>query len=347
MELSERKKIILAAIIKAYITTGEPVGSKMLCDILENAPSSATLRNEMNTLCGMGYLEQPHTSAGRIPTPSAYRFYVENLMQTGEISNNEREFIDSRLAFANSDPEHLPESAAKVLSDLTGLPVVAANISQKSPSLKRIELMRMGRQSLMVFVITSDGRSRSRLCHLDSGCDSVDLAKFEKTIKEKIIGYPLNQLTPAVMQNIFTSAGSTALTFMPLLSLLFSMISDINNTNISMAGQSNLFAICFQKENAENILSILNKGDLFIELIANTPRQAGLVLGVETKYSALYPSSMIFAKYGNADHTGCLCILGPNRMSYEHIMPSVKYTANRLSELLSVSLKDMEEQLNG
>ena len=344
MELSERKKNILAAIIKAYILTGEPIGSKMLCDILENAPSSATLRNEMSSLCNMGLLHQPHTSAGRVPTPSAYRLYVEDMMQLGEISQSDKEIIDSALTKTNCDPETLPNAAAKMLSGLTGLPVIAANISKNGPRIKKVEYMRLGQHSLMLFVVTSDGRTRSRLCHIESGCDSVDFSLFEKILCDKILDRSLNELSPAVMQNIFISAGSGAFSLIPIFSFLFDMISGIRESDISIAGQSNIFAFCPNRENAEKTISLLTHKDTLLDIISQTDAELGIVLGAETSYSALAPSSIVFAKYGSNDYTGSLCIIGPTRMSYEHIIPCLRYTVERLSNLLAVSLKDMEEE---
>ena len=346
MELSERKRQILAAIVKAYIISGEPIGSKMLCDILENAPSSATLRNEMSSLCNMGFLEQPHTSAGRVPTPSAYRLYVEDMMPKGEISQGDKETIDAALSNSNCDPEHLPETAAKLLSDLTGLPVVAANISKYGPTIKKVEYMRLGLHSLMLFVVTSDGRTRSRLCHIEKGCDSLDFTLFDKILCDKILDKSAKSLSPAAMQSIFVSAGSGAFPLMPLFAFLFDMISDISKSDINIVGTSNIYAFCPARDDANKMLSLLTKRDTVLEIISKSDANVGIVLGAETPYSALNNSSVVFAKYGSNDYMGSLCIIGPTRMSYEHILPCIRYAALRLSERLAVSLKDMEEHLN-
>ena len=153
MELSERRKAILEAIIKSYISSGEPIGSKMLCEILENAPSSATLRNEMNALCDLGLLSQPHTSAGRIPTNDGYRLYINTLMDKGEIGDSTKEVIDENLNFSNCDPEKLPEKAAATLSLITGLPAFSAKLSDNNCFVKRTELLPMGNNSTMLIVI--------------------------------------------------------------------------------------------------------------------------------------------------------------------------------------------------
>ena len=344
MELSERKKAILSAIIKLHIATGEPIGSKILCDVLENAPSSATLRNEMSALCELGLLEQPHTSAGRIPTPLGYRLYVDTLMGKADLSDDNRKIIDGYLSSASCDPEKVPEKAGEALTEITGLPALATNISKGGPALKRVEILQMGAHSVMLIVITTDGRSRSRLCHISSPIKAELLSVFDKLIAERILRQSIDNLTPAAMQNIFTAAGNHALTLMPLISTLFDMVSDIKNSGVSVAGHSNLFAFCKQREDADKIISIINRREALLSLISNSEKPLDIIFGTDTNYSVLKPSSLIFAKYGSAgNNLGCIGIIGPTRMSYEQIIPSIEYTAYRMGNLLSETLKDMED----
>lgn len=343
MELSARKKAVLTAIIKAYIASGEPVGSKILCEILENAPSSATLRNEMSSLCEMGLLEQPHTSAGRIPTHAAYRFYVESLMRKDKISEESKQYINSALDSTNCDPEKIPETAGKVLSEITGLTSIAANISGSSACLKRVELLPMGTKTLLMIIITSDGRSRSRLCHLVDNISDKLIAAFDRLVNTKILKRPLDEFTPAAMQNLFIYAGGAELSFMPLISKLFEMVAEIRNSNISLSGQTRLFSIYNERADAENIISLINKRDTLINLLGGE-KDAGIVFGSETPYFALKPSSIVFSKYKmGKNNIGCIGVLGPIRMSYEQIIPSIEYTAQRIGCLLNETLKDMED----
>ena len=118
-ELSERKKLILAAVVDRYIKTGEPVGSKELLSLTGMSVSSATVRNEMSDLAAMGYLEQPHTSAGRVPSQKGYRYYVDNLMKPREIDELNRRMIEAGISSAVGDPERLIAQAGEVLADLT------------------------------------------------------------------------------------------------------------------------------------------------------------------------------------------------------------------------------------
>ena len=141
MELTPRKQAVLKAIVKAYIETGEPVGSKILTQLLENAPSSATLRNEMSELCDLGLLHQPHTSAGRVPTVGGFKLYVDSLMSKSEVAEDTADLIDKALREISCEPEGIPAAAAQLLSKLTGFPAIACLMTEQSPRIKKIELL--------------------------------------------------------------------------------------------------------------------------------------------------------------------------------------------------------------
>ena len=140
MDLSERKRIILAALIKSYIKTGEPVGSKYLLELTGLNVSPATLRNEMSELCELGYLSQPHTSAGRQPTSNGYSFYFERLMNHREVPSDLQLIIDKMLNDAAKDPENLASVAGQLLSNLTGFPTLMATVTREETYVKRIDI---------------------------------------------------------------------------------------------------------------------------------------------------------------------------------------------------------------
>ena len=343
MELSQRKKDILSAIVKMYILSGEPIGSKILCASLQNAPSSATLRNEMSTLCDMGFLEQPHTSAGRIPTALGYRLYIESLMNKDELNLEHKRYIDESLASIHSDPEKITETASRVISDITGLPSIAANISSVLPRIKRVELLKMGKTLAMVILITTDGRSRSRLVHTNKELDSPLISKFDEIIKQKVKGKTIEDFTPAHLQMIYMAAGMDAMALMPLLSAVFDMTTDIINSAVTLSGQSNMLSLGWNKNDAEKMITLLKSRDVVKQLFDSQSSNIGVLFGKDTEYSALCPSSIIYAKYGmESGASGCIGVIGPTRMSYELIIPSIEYTAKRVDSLLNETYKDME-----
>ena len=144
MEMTERKEKILAAVVEKYIQTGEPIGSKALVDSLGLSVSSATVRNEMADLSDMGYLEQPHTSAGRIPSNQGYRYYVEHLMTTCDMSPSEKSIISSKLRESSGEPQSVLEKANNILADLTHCTAVSTTPSEAQAVVKRIELVPIG-----------------------------------------------------------------------------------------------------------------------------------------------------------------------------------------------------------
>ena len=190
MELSPRKQAVLKAVIKSYIETGEPIGSKNLIALLENAPSSATIRNEMSELCELGFLKQPHTSAGRIPTSDGYRLYVDSLMPCAELSVEEKDDIDKALQSLRCEPEGIPAAAAQILSRLTGLPAIACLVTEQSPRIKRIELLPIARSAAMLLVITEDGRTRSRIFRQSEGFTNEQEECFRRLVSKRIKSRP-------------------------------------------------------------------------------------------------------------------------------------------------------------
>lgn len=344
MELSERKKAILSAIVKMYIRSGEPIGSKMLCEILENAPSSATLRNEMNALCDLGLLSQPHTSAGRVPTADGYRLYVETLMDKGVVSEEQKEIIDSELNFSNCDPEKLPEKAVEILTRLTGLPCFSAKLAGGGILIRQAQLLPMGNRSALLIVITSDGRSRSRLCTVPVPLTAALIAEFERGIIKRVIGCDIEELTPARMQSISVGSGINMLSLMPLITALSGMVEDINSSGLSVKGAEGFFTMGLSRESADRINAIISSKDTITDLVSKSDKPLGIIFGDDTEYSALKPSSIVLARYGaGGKDIGCLGVVGPNRMSYEKILPCVQYAAERINALLNSTLEDMEE----
>lgn len=344
MELSDRKKAILSEIVKLYIATGEPIGSKILCSILKNAPSGATLRNEMSALCEMGFLEQPHTSAGRVPTADGYKMYINSLMTRDTLSKEIKDHIDNVLDSAECDPEKMPQKAGELLTEITGLPSIAANITNNGVALKCIELLPMGRRACMLIIVLSDGRSRSRLCHLSSDLSPELISRFDKAVVEKVRGEDIVSLTPAFMQGLLASGGMDALSLMPLISTLFEMINEISGSNISLKGESNLFSMYETKSVADSILSLINKQSTLLPLMLSANKPVNVFFGDDMGYAALKPSSVILAKYRvNGKDIGCIGVVGPTRMSYEHIIPSVEYTASRVGDKLSDTLRFLED----
>ncbi|MBE6777109.1 MAG: heat-inducible transcription repressor HrcA [Ruminococcaceae bacterium] len=341
IELTPRKQAVLKAIVKAYIETGEPIGSKILTSLIENAPSSATLRNEMSELVSMGLLEQPHTSAGRIPTRDGLKLYISDLMQKTEISPEDKGFIDARFENLTEMPEKIPAKAGEILSDLTHLPVIACLISPDTAVIKKIELMHISRNTVMLLIVTSDSRTRNRIFRLPEDFTQDMLERFTEIAQTKIKGKHLEELSIGYMQSLVASLGIDAFGIMPLISSVFETISEIDNMSVDLSGVSRLYNVCGNEESARRIISLVESRDPIISLFERVGD--GVVFGKDTGYSEFENDTLIAARFTSEKYKGYIALLGSDRISFERIIPVIEYTAQKLSKVIADAQKDMED----
>ncbi len=344
MELSERKKIILGSLIRYYIKTGDPVGSKALLEISGLNVSPATLRNEMSELCDLGYLSQPHTSAGRQPTSFGYSFYFEELMKLREVPYDLKLIIDNMLDGAAKDPENLASVAGQLLSNLTGFPTLMATVAKQETYVKRVDILPMGRRTVLLLLITSDGLARSRICRSAFNLVPDVLKHFDKLLSLYVVGTELNKLSPQLLQALVSRTGDLSLFLMPLLSTVFEIVEELQSKSVIVKGESNLMK-CYRNEgDVRSVLSLLTRQDELFPLLTGTKNDIEIIFGDRTDITELNQSSLVVAKYrlGNED-IGRIAVIGPARMAYEQIIPSVKYFAERLGVVMTQAMRDLED----
>ncbi|MBO5909787.1 MAG: heat-inducible transcription repressor HrcA [Clostridia bacterium] len=343
MELTQRKRAILAEIVKMYIETGEPIGSKLLATRLEDSPSTATLRAEMCELEKLGYLKQPHTSAGRFPTSRAYRLYVNELMARDGISGDSRELIDRMLVDINPEPESIGSAAAQILTTLTGLPAVYAENVENGTIMKKVTVLPMGRAAVIIFAITGDGRSRSRLVPYKLPLSEENIALFMEIAEKNICKKRLCELNKAYLQSLTAAAGLEALSLAPLFAALFDMAEELGRTKINMRGESKLFSALGSETSAKDVLRLFSSTDTAQSILSSSSDTVGVVFGDDTEFEELKPTGMIIASYGGQSEFRRLAVIGPTRMSYERILPSVEYLAGQIGKIMQEMLKGLEE----
>ncbi len=341
IELTPRKQAVLKAIVKAYIETGEPIGSKILTSLIENAPSSATLRNEMSELVSMGLLEQPHTSAGRIPTSDGLKLYVSDLMSKSEISPEHKGFIDGRFETITDVPEKIPAKAGEILSDLTHLPVIACVLTPNTTVVKKVELLNISRNTIMLLIVTNDSRTRNRIFRLSEDFTPQLLERFMEIVSTKIKGRPLEELSIGYMQSLVASVGIDAFRLMPLFTALFETANEIENMTVDLSGVSRLYNVCGNEEKAKRIISLIESRDPIISLFESA--RNGVVFGKDTGFTELQSDTLIAARFTSDKYKGYIALIGPNRLSYEQLIPTIEYTADKLSKVIDAAQKDMED----
>ncbi len=337
MELGERKQKILTAIIDSYIRTGEPVGSKALVELLGNAVSSATIRNEMAELASWGYLEQPHTSAGRIPTAKAFRLYIDHLMHRQPLSEEDRRSIDDMLAGLAGDPERLIGEASQALAESTGCAAVSTTPSEQGTVIRRIEIMQVSPRTAALLLMTGSGVLRSRLCRFDCDVPAELLQRVGNVLVEQFLGEPLTEIGVPQVQNLLLSLGDNGLQCAPALTAFYELVQESAEAEVLLTGQLNLLQHPdFELERARSLLGFLMQREQLANML--TAHRGGLrvVLGSESYRPELAGSSIIVTRYLLDNHTdGALGIIGPLRMDYATTIPRLEYFAQAIGRLLS------------
>ena len=342
MELSERKQKILAAVVEQYIRTGEPIGSKTLMELLPMRVSSATIRNEMAELASMGLLEQPHTSAGRVPSHAGYRYYIDHLMHTRELDADARRKIESAIG-TGGDPEHLLSRAGEVLADLTNCAALSTTPAGESARIRRIEMVPVGSRTAMLVLLTSTGILKSRICRADVSITAPLLERFYNVTSSQLVGKPLSDMQITTMQTLAASLGADAFTMLPFLAGIAELARDAAQAAVRLDGQSNLLGYRELEENAYELMEFLRRGEPLNALISANKSDVHVLIGKENKYRQLANSSLILARYDvGGEESGTLGVIGPTRLDYAKLIPSVRYLTDLVGRLLTQSIHDEE-----
>lgn len=342
MELDSRKAKILALIIEYYIETGEPIGSKALAELLGNCVSPATIRNDMAALTALGYLEQPHTSAGRLPTARAFRVYIDQLMDRRPLAEQEKKEIDAMLAAAAGDPLQLLEDASRALADVTGLAAVTAQPEQTDSCIRRIDIMQMSPRNMAVVLVPENGTPRTRMCHCPRdipGQVSVALGDF---LSHRFLDRPLSSVTLDSIQQVLAELGDAGAALVPVLSAFYGLVQECASSEVMLSGQMNLLRHPdYALENARSLMSFLDERKRLSHVLSLQPEDGlQIVLGSDN-LPELNGSSIITTHYSLGQRgQGTIGIIGPLRMNYADAIPRVEYFANAIGKLLSELFDD-------
>lgn len=336
IQLSERKLRVLSAIIKSYIQTGEPVGSKAVVDLLDNSVSSATIRNDMAELAQLGLIEQPHTSAGRIPTQAGYRLYIDKLMTRYPLSDEEKKIIDDMLS-DKDDPEKLLENASAALAELTNMAGLTTTPATEEATITHVELIPAGKRNAVIVLLSSNGIMKSKLCR--SGCNITSdlIGMFYNIVQNSIIGQNICDITLPYIQTLAVSLGEHAFDMIPLLMSVYEASREAGESELCLKGQANLLLHPeYGGTRARELFEFLAQRDKMLSLLRRHKGGVSVVLGSEANQHALDGSSLLVANYRIGGYeSGALGVLGPDRMNYAKLIPSLEYFAMRVGKLLS------------
>lgn len=334
MDLSDRKKKILASLIERYILTGEPVGSKVLCEGL--SVSSATVRNEMSELSDYGYLLQPHTSAGRIPSQKGIRFYVNNLMPMYDISDADRFSVRSSVDGFDGEIVDILTDTANLLSDITGCTVAVLTPYDINAFIRRVELVPISSRTALVVIVMSTGIVKNKMCRCDTEIDISVAELFYNVANANFIGRTADELSAASIQTVVASLGDKALMMTPLLVTLKELADEASERNVIVEGQSNLFSFKELEADVYNMFENFRNTSYLSELLYDCKDDVSIIIGRECHNRAFENASIINCKYKvNGRNVGSIAVIGPLRMDYAKIISNLKNVSETVGNVLS------------
>lgn len=334
---------ILEAIVDEYILTGEPVGSKTIQEKLDVSVSSATIRNEMASLEQQGYLEHPHTSAGRIPTFKGYRFYIEHFSPENGLSSAEKAQIDRMFdEISESSADELIEEASRALAEVTKCAIVSTNETSKFSVITKVELIPTGKRMYVLLLITSSGDIKNRVCRLSFDLTHEQVAFFQRFANENLTGVELENLSEQMIENMTTALGSYMMMLSPLMKGIIELSGEILNRQVNLEGAENL--ITCEELKGNEIATILQSRDELSEILGNAFSGINIMFGKESGDFVVSNSSIITSPFSKGDKkAGSFGVIGPMRLDYKKIIPYIEYFTDKVTDILS--LQDEDEEL--
>ena len=336
MELSERKKQILRAVVENYIQTAEPVGSKAIVVSAGLKVSSATIRNEMAELETLGYLEQPHTSAGRIPSPKGYRLYVNELMEEHRLTMQEAQKINEALNLKIREMDQVMTEAGKIISQLTKYPTFSLTKGTRKATITRYDLL-MVEESAFIAVLMTDGQMvKNKLFRLPTPLSETQLQLLGTLLNTSFTGLTLEELGPELAR-VASHAGGEAYGLISLVvSFAMEVLEELETNVIHTAGIPTLLAHPeYQSlERAEPLMNFLSEMGEGVNLPVVQGENVKILIGPENVADELKESSVIMASYdiGGGMH-GVIGGVGPTRMDYADLAARLSYFAEGLSRM--------------
>ncbi len=341
MPMDARKQRILEAIVALYGMEGEPIGSGLLASYFDMALSSATLRNEMAALTRLGLLEQPHTSAGRVPSVQGYRYYLDTLIADPDaprLAPADRSLIDEHFAGLDAEPEKLAQGAARALAEMTGC--AAAVTTPQAPDLciAHFEVVQVGRYSAAVLGVTSAGGVRTRVARVEGGFSRADAAAMAQLLNSGLTFVVPEDLSPVLTAGLAMTAGAR---LAPVVRAAEALVR--TEPRAYLEGPQNLARLPDVRQNLGTLLEIFSDGAAAGELIAPHGDGVNASLG-EDLTPALPGVCIVSQRYlAGGGLTGTAALIGSQRMDHRRLIPILEYFAAKLGQ--SMAGKQQEDPL--
>lgn len=336
--MEQRAQVLLKTLVEHYISDGQPVGSRTLSKRSGLDLSPATIRNVMSDLEEMGFVASPHTSAGRVPTPQGYRFFVDTLLKVQPLQQLEIARLQSELS--SPDPQQLITSAAHMLSSLTQFAGLVMLPKRNSVEFRQLEFLPLSDRRILVIIVTTDGNVQNRIIVTEKAYSASELVEAANFFNQHYTGCTFEAAHKKLhaelsnMQNDVTKLMSAALE-------ASSHAMEASNDGLVMAGERNLLRVDDLSTNVASLHKLFEafeRRSALLQLLDTSRRAEGvhLFIGGESGFLPLDECSMVTAPYEvDGQVVGTLGVIGPTRMAYERVIPIVDVTARLLSSALS------------
>lgn len=358
MDISERKKKILAAIVDDYITTAEPVGSKTIAQNSGLGFSSATIRNEMAELTAMGYLEQPHTSAGRVPSAAGYRLYVNELMLKHRLTLDETETINRSLGQKMHELDQLLSDVGKITSSLTNYPALALSAPAVPVTISRFDIIYVDTNTFIIVIMLSNNSVKNKLVNLPFSVERAMTQKLATIFNASFTGITEDKITEHLISATERATSDTYGLVAVVVGFVLEVLTETKSASAYMSGTTNLLRQpeFRDPDKAHELMNYLSDSSHLLQLPALGQIQDAthmsdvdvkVLIGPENVAEELRDSSVVMASYNAGDGTrGIIGVVGPTRMDYSKIAAKLSYIASGLSRLLATGHELPQELQN-
>ena len=339
MELTDRKKKVLRSVVDLYIRTAEPVGSKAITELPDMKYSSATIRNELSDLVAMGYLEQPHTSAGRIPSAAGYRLYVDELMADYRLSMDETRSINTAIEEKMQRVDKMVEKVAKLVSQATDLPAISVASRSGGATIRRFDLILAGQGSVILVMMLSDEQVVNKLIKLPVYAEDADLKVLSAVLNATMTGLTAEEFTPELLERVMGAAGPAASLVPIVMEFAADTMRSQGSTNMAVAGHMRLLGQPEYRDvdKAQKLMSTLDEDALKnLPAVMRGANGTQVLVGPENVAQELKDTSVVMTKFDIGDGMqGMIGVVGPTRMDYAKVTARLSYFAESLSKLFA------------
>lgn len=336
--LSERQRQILSAIVDDYIRSAEPVGSRSISKRGDISFSPATIRNDMSDLEELGFLEQPHTSAGRIPSNKGYRYYVDHLLHSGAQSNEELSLFKSVLADRLLQIEQMIQQVSDIMSHLTNYTSIVLGPEVFNTTLRNLQLLPLDNNRAVAIIVTNTGHVENKVVTIPEGLPVSEIEKTVAILNAKLAGVPLLHLKSKLYNEIAAELSKHVSRYEELVRSIDSVLESDSDSRLFMSGAANMLSQPEFKdvEKVKTLLQLFDETDTLVKLVSPDREGIHVRIGAENSLAAIANCSLITATYSlHGKPIGTIGILGPTRMEYGKVIDLIGHFSRDLTDIFN------------